>query len=276
MAGRLKAMTAIVTGGGAGLGAAACRRFAAEGASVVVADIDGAAAEALCAEIRAGGGSAVAVAADASSAQDAEATADAALALGARIDVLYCNAGRPAVGTVGDADRAVWDAALAVMLTGAWLSMRAVIPAMTAQRSGSIIVQASVAGIVGVKALAPYTAAKAGALGLVRQAAVDYAPLGIRINAISPGDVPTALVQRTYEAQVAAGHKPHRAYADALAKATSHYPAGRLGTPDDVAGLALFLASVESSWITGQNFVVDGGLTAAGIDPDPSRRLERT
>ncbi|MEO3973605.1 SDR family oxidoreductase [Streptomyces sp. CAU 1734] len=255
--------TVIVTGGGSGIGAAAGRRFAAEGAAVVVADLDQNAAAEVAARIGGGGGTATAVGADVSSEADCQAMAEVTLELYGRIDALYCNAGIPGVGTVVTAERSVWDRALNVMLTGTWLSMRAVLPSMVQRRSGSIIVQSSVAGIVGVKALAPYSAAKAGVLGLTRQAATDFAPFGIRVNAICPGTVPTPLVSGTLDAQIAAGLKTPRTHQEGLERALSHYPLRRLGEPDDIASMALFLASDESSWITGQHFTVDGGLTSS-------------
>ncbi|GGT43199.1 SDR family NAD(P)-dependent oxidoreductase [Streptomyces chromofuscus] len=260
---RLSGRTVIVTGGGSGLGAAACRRFAAEGASVVVADIDQTSAAEVAARIAEDGGTATGIRVDVSSETGTQAMAAAALERYGRIDVLYCNAGIPAVGTALSTERSTWDRALGVMLTGTWLSMRAVLPSMVQQRSGSVIVQSSVAGVVGVKALAPYTAAKAGALGLTRQAAADFAPFGIRVNAICPGTVPTPLVSGTLDAQIAAGLKPPRTHQEGLDRALAHYPLGRLGEPDDIANVALFLASDESSWITGQQFTVDGGFTAS-------------
>ena len=262
MAGRLTDRTAVVTGGGSGLGAAACLRFAREGARVVIADLDLAAARRVEDRIRAGDGQATAVRADVSVDADNEAMVHTALTAFGGVDVLLCNAGVPAVGTALKTDRDAWDGALAVMLTGTWLGMRAVLPHMVSRGSGSIIVQSSVAGLVGVKALAPYAAAKAGVIGLARQAAADFAAHRVRVNVICPGDVPTPLAEATRAAQVAQGFKTAREPAQAAERTRAHYPLGRLGTPDDIAAMAAFLASDDASWITGQTFVVDGGLTA--------------
>ncbi|MFD6286227.1 SDR family NAD(P)-dependent oxidoreductase [Streptomyces sp. NPDC060205] len=262
MAGRLTGKTVVVTGGASGLGAAACLRFAAEGAAVVLADRDLGRAESVVSAIAERGGTATAVRSDVSSEADMTEMAATAVERYGRVDALYCNAGIPAVGTALVTERSVWDRALDVMLTGTWLSMRAVLAGMVAQRSGSIVVQASVAGVVGVPGLAPYSAAKAGAIGLTRQVAADFARHGIRANTICPGTVPTSLVDRTLEAQISAGLKRPRTHAENLKGAAENYPLGRLGTLDDVVNAAVFLASDESAWITGQHFVVDGGFTA--------------
>jgi|SRR5215469_6032005 len=262
MSRRLTGKVAIVTGAGSGLGAGASMRFAAEGAAVVVTDIDLKAATKVADEIQRRGGTATHLCVDVTSEADSAMMAATSAEVYGQVDVLYCNAGIPAVGTVLTAGLAEWNRALSVMLTGTWLSMRAVLPAMVDRQAGSIIVQASLAGIVGVKALAPYTAAKSGVIGLARQAATDFAPYGIRVNAICPGDVPTPLMIGTLDRQIAAGLKTSRTHEEGLKSRAIHYPLGRLGTAEDIASMALFLASDESSWITGQQFIVDGGFSA--------------
>jgi NAD(P)-dependent dehydrogenase (short-subunit alcohol dehydrogenase family) len=172
---RLREKTAIVTGAGSGLGAAAAVRFAAEGAAVLCADLDEGAATAVAERIAAAGGRARALAVDVTSATDQERAALTALDEFGRIDVIYANAGIPGEGSAAEVDPAAWERTIAVNLSGVFLSARAVLPAMTAQGGGCILNQASVAGLVALPALAPYSAAKGGVIALTRQMALDYA-----------------------------------------------------------------------------------------------------
>jgi NAD(P)-dependent dehydrogenase (short-subunit alcohol dehydrogenase family) len=149
-----------------------------------------------------------------------------------------------------------WLRVLDVNLTGVWRSMRAVLPEMVRAGSGSIITQASTAGLVGVPGIAAYSAAKGGVLALTRQAAVDYGPLGVRVNALCPGTVVTPLVHRTLGARGLDDGE------DGLARAARRYPARRLGQVEEIAAAALFLASDEAAWVTGAVLPVDGGYTA--------------
>jgi NAD(P)-dependent dehydrogenase (short-subunit alcohol dehydrogenase family) len=246
---RLASKCAVITGAGSGIGRAAALQFAREGAHVVLADHDGEAAERVA--LQTGG---TAVAADVSVQADMERVAAAALERYGRIDVLYANAGIAGGGSALQVTQAEWDRVIAVNLTGVWLSIRAVLPAMIEQRSGSIITQASTGGLVGVAGIASYSAAKGGVIALTRQVAVEYGRVNIRANSICPGTVPTPLVTRTFE---------ERGLDDGtLEDAARGYPLKRLGTPDEVAALALFLASDEAAWITGATFTADGGYTA--------------
>ncbi len=270
MPGRLEGKSAIVTGAGSGIGRAAALLFAAEGAAVTFADLDGDAAEAGAADARDAGGEAIGVRADVASEDDTAAMAQAALEAHGRIDALYANAGVASSGRATDVELSEWERVLSIHLTGVFLSSRAVLPAMVEQRAGSIVCQASVAALVGVPELAAYAAAKGGITALARQLAVDYGPHGVRCNSICPGTAWTPLVTETYAARVGADYAG-RSEEELRSRAARGYPLGRLGEVDEVAQLALYLASDESSWTTGAVHVVDGGLTAAsaGHVPEP-------
>lgn len=262
MTGRLEGKVAIITGGGSGLGEASSIRFAHEGANVLVADVDSEAATRVAAAITADGYTASSVHTDVTSEESTQGMAAAALERFDTIDVIYCNAGIVGVGNAMDLEKSDWDRVIDVMLTGVWLSMKAVLPTLVENGSGSIINQASIGGVIGVRGIFPYAAAKAGVIGLTTQAAVDFAPKGIRVNAICPGTVPTPLVMGTYEERSGIGMADGRTVEEALALTATMYPLGDLGEPVDIANMALFLASDEAKWITGQSFIVDGGYTA--------------
>jgi NAD(P)-dependent dehydrogenase (short-subunit alcohol dehydrogenase family) len=262
MAQRVQDKVAIITGAGSGIGAATALRYGSEGARIVCADIDGVAAEAIAQQIADQGGDAVAVAVDVSDQAQTERMADLALEHFGTIDVLYANAGIAGTGTAKDTTVEMWDRVIAVNLTGVWLSMRAVLPTMVEHGGGAIINQASIGGLIGVPGIFPYAAAKAGVIGMTRQAAVDFGPHDVRINAIAPGTAPTPLVTATYEARAGMTGGQGADAEEALARVANRYPIGRLGTVEDIANLALFLGSDEAAWITGSIYVIDGGYTA--------------
>jgi NAD(P)-dependent dehydrogenase (short-subunit alcohol dehydrogenase family) len=263
VSGRVQDKVAVITGAGSGIGRATAQRYAAEGARVVCADLHGDAAEQTVDRIVADGGEAVAIAVDVADPGQATAMADLALERYGTIDVLYANAGIAGTGTAASTTLEMWEKVIAVNLTGVWLSMRAVLPTMVERRAGSIINQASVGGLVGVPGIFPYAAAKAGVIGMTRQAAVDFGEHNIRVNAIAPGTAPTPLVTATYEARAGITGGEGASIEEALSRTLHRYPIGRLGTVDDIAALALFLGSDEASWITGSVQVIDGGMTAA-------------
>lgn len=260
MSARLSQKVAIVTGAGAGIGAAAATRFAAEGASVVCADVAADRAEQTASRIRDNGGMAIGVATDVSRSAQVRALVDRTVAEYGRVDVLYANAGVGGVGTAIDTGEEEWQRVIGVNLTGVWLCCKYVLPHMVSAGSGSIVNQASIGGLRGVPAVAAYSAAKAGVIGLTRQMALDYGPAGVRINAIAPGTVPTRLVQDIWAS--GAGLVSADGLEEQVARASELYPLRRVGTPDDIANLALFLASDEAAWVTGSVYVVDGGKTA--------------
>ena len=261
---RLVGRRTIVTGAGSGIGQAAARLFAAEGARVLCADIDESSAMAVADEI---GERAVGLRVDVANPEGCAAMVRRAVEDFGGLDVVYANAGIAGAGRAADLEVEDWDRVIAVNLTGVWLSIKYAIPHLVEAGGRSLVLQASVGGVIGVPGIAPYAAAKAGVIGLARQMAVDYGPDNIRVNAICPGTVPTPLVRATYEKAggfaAVADVGPGAGIDDMIAAAVVRNPLGRLGTTADIANLALYLASDESSWVTGAAITIDGGMSVA-------------
>jgi meso-butanediol dehydrogenase/(S,S)-butanediol dehydrogenase/diacetyl reductase len=243
---RLADTTAIVTGGASGIGNAIVRRFAAEGASVVIADIAAERAEAVAAEVD----RARSVHVDVTNAADVERLVAGAIEALGRVDVLVNNAGFAAADDLLETDEETWHADVTLNLEAAFLCSKAVLPGMIERGSGVIV------NIASVNALAyfandAYSAAKAGMISLTRSVAVRYGHHGIRANAIAPGTIRTPLWQERIDKEPAI-----------FERLLKWYPLGRVGEPEDVAAAAVFLASDDASWITGEVLRVDGGLLA--------------
>ena len=254
--GKLSGKVALVTGAESGIGRAASLRFAGEGSQVAVVDLREEAAETVANEILDAGGKAVAITADVSSATDAAGMVEQCVREFASLHVLYNNAGVDAAGTVLDGTEEDWDRCLDVNAKGTFLCSKFAAPEIEASGGGSIINQGSVAALVGVREFAAYCAAKGAVVSLTRAMALDLAPRRIRVNCICPGTVFTPLmepmVRKRGDGDLEKG----------LELTIQKYPIGRLGTPEDIARVALFLASDDAAFVTGAIYAVDGGMTA--------------
>jgi NAD(P)-dependent dehydrogenase (short-subunit alcohol dehydrogenase family) len=257
--GRLDGEVALITGGASGMGMVASRLFAAEGAEVVLTDVSDEAGERVAESIRAEGGEATYVHADVAQEADARAMVDAAIAAYGGLTVLYNNAGVMLAddGSVHATDEAIWDTTLSINVKGVAHGCKYGIPAMIDSGGGSIVNVASfVAWMGAATSQTAYTASKGAVLAMTREIAVEYARKGIRCNALCPGPIDTPLLA---ELLADPGRRQRRFV---------HIPMGRLGQAEELAKAALFLASDESSYMTGASLIVDGGITAAYVTPE--------
>ncbi len=247
--GRLDGKVAIVTGAASGMGAEEARLFAAEGARVVIADVSDAAGEALAKEI-----GAAAVFAHLDVAQEAEwqrLVADTARRFG-RLDVLVNNAGTVHAAPLEQMSLAQWNRVIAVNQTGVFLGIKHAVAPMEAAGGGSIVNISSIDGMVGMNSVIGYVASKFAVRGMTKAAALELAGRGIRVNSIHPGYIDTPMANPVEEPRPTTLER----------YAARRVPLGRMARPREVANLALFLASDESSYCTGSEFVVDGGVIA--------------
>lgn len=247
MAGRLEGKVALVTGAGSGIGQASAERFAAEGARVAVVDLKG--AEEVAAAIEEAGGEAIALGADVADEEAVAAMAAAAIERFGRVDVLMNNAGilddyLPAA----DMPTAVWERVLGVNLNAHFFTARALLPQMVERGAGAIVNVASTAGLNGGNGGAAYTTSKHAVIGFTRQLCFDYARKGIRCNVLCPGAVETGMTKEIFASPDAA-----------VMEAVESAPIGRWAQPEELAAVALFLASDEASFVNGAVYLVDGG-----------------
>jgi NAD(P)-dependent dehydrogenase (short-subunit alcohol dehydrogenase family) len=247
---------ALITGGGSGIGRASSLLFAREGAKVAVVDIDPSTADQTVALLRGAGGNGVAIAGDVSRAVDAERMVRVAVTTFGGLDIVFNNAGIFRHGTVVSTEEADWDRVLDVNLKGVFLVSKYAIPHLIANGGGTVINTSSTAGVRAFRRQAAYDASKAGVVLLSRQMAVDYAPDNVRVNYLVPGLVDTA---QSRGAIAALGNQVD---AETLWDEVTG-PLGRVGSADEIAAAALFLASDDASYMTGAGLVIDGGLTAS-------------
>ena len=256
---RLAGKVAIVTGGAGGIGRASCRAFAREGAKVVVADQDGGAGEQVAEQLVSQGAEAVAVRVDVTRGAEVESLVAGTEDRWGRLDVMFNNAGifHPADGSVLETSEEAWSEVLDVNLKGVFLGCKYAVAALKRSGGGVIINTASFVATMGAAvSQSAYTASKGGVLALTREIAVEFARKGIRANAICPGPIDTPML-----AELFADEKARQ-------RRLVHIPMGRLGRAEEIAEAAVYLASDESSYVTGTEFMVDGGIRAAYVTPE--------
>ncbi len=252
---RLYEKTAIITGAASGIGRASALLFAREGANVVIVDIDETGGGATLEAIKAAGGDGYFVRADVSKERDAERIAEEAVNAFGGIDILFNNAAVSSFKTVVEVDEAEIVRVMNVNVKGAFFCSKAAIPHLHRAGSGSIINTSSITGIVGAPGMAVYTASKGALITLTRTLALEQAEKGVRVNCICPASIDTPMLNDAFERTADAARSRQQNI--------KRRPLGRLGTAEDVAFLALFLASDEAGFITGGTFVIDGGASLA-------------
>ena len=246
----LEGRTAIVTGSHRGIGFAVAREMARAGAKVIISSNDESGCEAACLQLRNEGLEAAPIPCDVGADPDLAALVDGTLAQFGRLDILVCNAGvNPHAGPMATASDEQYDQILRINLRAAFKLCNLAIPHMAAQRDGAVILTGSISGVRGNKTIGIYGLSKAALAQLARNLAVEWGPSNIRVNAISPGLIRTEFATPILDAP------------EHLARRIAQTPLRRVGEPDDIAGVAVFLASRAGAFLTGQNLIVDGGTT---------------
>lgn len=249
---RLEGKVAVITGAASGMGRATAARFAAEGASIVIADLNAEGGEAAVRECRENSANAVFHKTDVTAEGEIKGAIERAVKEFGRLDVMFNNAGMAEVSLIHETSVESWSRVIAVTLTSTFLGLKYAIPIMRAQKSGVVINTASISGTRGDYGMGSYNAAKAGVINLTRSAALENARFGIRVNCVCPGGINTRVAQ-------VLGKDRADEFRSTMGAA---HPIGRMGEPEEIAATVTFLASDESSFITGASIVADGGITA--------------
>ena len=254
--GLMNGKVALVTGSGSGIGKECALAFAREGAKVVVADCNVSSGEETVRLIKASGGHAIFIRVDVSKAAEVESLVQQTMQTYGRLDVAHNNAGvESQMFSIVDSSEENWDRVIAINLKGVWLSLKYEIAAMLPQRQGAIVNTSSVLGLLGTKNVAPYIASKHGVIGLTKAAALEYADIGIRVNAVCPSITDTPMVRRT------------RGGAEVPPEHTANYPIKRLIKPEEVAEAVIWLCSDRASYVNGHSLVIDGCMSFQSAPP---------
>jgi len=249
---RIQNKVAIITGGGTGIGKETALLFAKEGAKVVITDINQASGNQTVKEIKEIGGDALYIRHDVSKEEDWKQVADDTIKTFGKVDILFNNAGIYIIKPVAEIELEEWNRLMSINVTGVFLGMKHIMPLMAKQTKGSVINASSIAGLNGAPGHVLYGASKGAVRIMTKDAAMEYAPYGVRVNSIHPGYIDTGMAD--YASEVT-GNSKEKLGQDL-------FPLGRLGSVKDVANTVLFLASDESAFTTGSEFVIDGGATA--------------
>ncbi|GIP33873.1 SDR family NAD(P)-dependent oxidoreductase [Paenibacillus sp. J2TS4] len=250
---RLREKVCLITGSGSGIGQSTALLFAREGATVIVNDLDEEKGNSTVAQIKEGGGEGLFLRADVTDPAQVDDMISEALAQYGRIDVLFNNAGISGVGALHEVEPEVWDRVMNINIRGVYLPSKYVLPHMMERKEGSIINMSSCIAEIGLARRASYAATKGAVLALTKSMQVDYAPYGIRVNALLPGTILTPFVENYLRTSY---EDPE----EAIASIKTRQLSGELGRPEDVAKAALFLASDESKFMMGSPLYIDGGV----------------